>query len=92
MMNKCHEGAVSSARFLLSGNTLVSAGDDGEVKVWGVEERTDTTATFDSQSTTANNHRLALQRTIHRNKGPVSNLMVMLIDRQVSIACGFSRL
>ncbi|KAF2363223.1 WD40 repeat [Trinorchestia longiramus] len=88
MCNSCHEGAVNAASFLLSGNTVVSAGHDGEVKVWAVEQCSeDTMVSFDTKQTraghTSTGHklRLALQRTIHRNKGPVSNMLVLLLNR-----------
>ncbi|XP_018009656.1 WD repeat-containing protein 18 isoform X1 [Hyalella azteca] len=88
LCNACHEGPVSAVQFLLSGTTVVSAGDDGEVKVWAVEERTDgVAASFEQRSAGAEEEgstrlRLTLQRTLHRNKGPVSNMRVLLIDRK----------
>uniref|UniRef100_A0A2P2I1H0 WD repeat-containing protein 18-like n=1 Tax=Hirondellea gigas TaxID=1518452 RepID=A0A2P2I1H0_9CRUS len=82
----CHEGPVNSVSLLLSGCTVVSAGEDGEVKVWAVEECN--TGALTSLSTTDSNRvnaprvRLALQRTIHRSKGPVTNMAVLMINRK----------
>ncbi|CAL4128915.1 unnamed protein product [Meganyctiphanes norvegica] len=70
----CHTKGVRFLTVTSSGSTLLTAGEDGEVKVWSI--------------TTASLHQpeLALQRTLHSGRGAVTNLAVVATDRQVFTA------
>lgn len=83
MSSNCHSGPVTGVRLLSSGCGLVTSGEDGEVKVWAVEQGVLNLATLANDTVTP--HRLAHQRTIHKNKGPVTNMEVLLTERQVRI-------
>jgi len=70
----CHSKGVRFLAVTSSGSTLITAGDDGEVKVWSL--------------TIASLHHpeLALQRTLHSGRGAITNLAVVATDRQVFTA------
>lgn len=80
--NRCHEGAVTSLAFLLSGHTVLSAGMDGEVKVWAMEGRSAGIASLEAGAVEGARHRLALQRTIHRGKGAITNMLTLQLNRR----------
>lgn len=77
----CHEKSVRHLVVTPSGNHLVTGGDDGEVKVWVV-----TSSTLDTHDTTTTRlPHLAHRRTVHTGRGPITNLALKQITREVSL-------
>lgn len=75
----CHEKCVRHLAVTPSGSHLVSGGDDGEVKVWMV-----TNSTLGSHEASAKRRpHLAHRRTIHTGRGPITNLTIKQISREV---------
>lgn len=70
----CHSKGVRFLAVTSNGNTLITAGEDGEVKVWSIT------------SASLHHPELALQRTLHSGRGAVTNLSVVATDRQVFTA------
>lgn len=79
----CHEKCVRHLAVTPSGNHLVSGGDDGEVKVWVV-----TSSTLGTPEAATNRQpHLAHRRTVHTGRGPITNLTIKQISREVSLSC-----
>lgn len=75
----CHEKSVRHLAVTPSGNHLITGGDDGEVKVWVV-----TSSTLDTpDATTTRLPHLAHKRTVHTGRGPITNLAIKQISREV---------
>lgn len=70
----CHNKGVRFMEVTSLGNVLVTAGEDGEVKVWTIT------------STSLKAPSLALQRSLHSGRGAITNLAVVATDRQVFTA------
>lgn len=77
---ECHQKSVHHLVVTASGNHLITGGDDGEVKVWSVIDTTLGT----QKNTKARDPHLALQRTVHMGRGPITNLSMLHTEREVS--------
>ncbi|XP_076063738.1 WD repeat-containing protein 18 isoform X2 [Oratosquilla oratoria] len=66
---QCHEKAVRHIVVSPSGNTIVTGGDDEEVKVWALSGNA--------------KPQLSFLRTVHTGRGAITNLALLAIDRQI---------
>lgn len=78
----CHEKSVQCLAVTVSGNHLITGGDDGEVKIWSVVNR----VLGIRRNTMSHDPNLALQRIVHTGYGPITNLTVLHIEREVLTA------
>jgi len=83
MVSPCHPASrLQGVRWLSSGTEVVTAGSDGNVHVWSIV-RGSSTNSFQLSGTSQQVYRLSHLRTVHKNKGAVTNLAVMATDRRV---------